>query len=302
MSQRSSISRSVVIRRIAGGTCLTIVALILAHAANAFIVDAQHVSSATLSASPAVPERVQDIDTPDSQQQADMILQSGLFTLPPHFRSMKDRQPVVDEGPPPQPIEAARKVALLGGAFGHSGGTMAVLEDLTSKQQALYRLGAEVPNVGILIAIEKNRVLFRSGRSEEWLPLAITQRKPEEPAYSASAPPPPPMLTPPARRVLDRREVVAALGDPTRLMTHAQAVPYLTDGKLDGFRLYNVVPAGFYDKIGLRTNDLIQRINGTEIRDPGMLLSLLQQLRDERTVRIDMVRNTQRQTLTYEIR
>ena len=85
-------------------------------------------------------------------------------------------------------------------------------------------------------------------------------------------------------------------------MTHAQAVPYLTDGKLDGFRLYNVVPAGFYDKIGLRTNDLIQRINGTEIRDPGMLLSLLQQLRDERTVRIDMVRNTQRQTLTYEIR
>lgn len=300
--QKKSISRSAVLRRIAGGVCLTFVALILAHATNAFIVDAEHVSSATPSTTPAAPKPIEGIDPADPQQQAEMILQSGLFALPPTFRSMKDGKPVVDEGPPPVPIEAAHKVALLGGAFGHSGGAMAVLEDLTSKQQALYRLGADVPNVGILIAIEKDRVLFRSGRSEEWLPLAITQQKPEEPNYAASAPPPPPMLAPPARRVLDRREVVAALGDPTRLMTHAQAVPYLSNGKLDGFRLYNVVPAGFYDKIGLRTNDLIQRINGMEIRDPGMLLSLFQQLRDERTVRIDMVRNTQRQTLTYEIR
>ena len=88
----------------------------------------------------------------------------------------------------------------------------------------------------------------------------------------------------------------------TRLLTQAQAVPYLTDGKLDGFRLYSVMPSGFFDKIGLQNNDLLQRINGVEIRDPGMLLSLFQQLRNERTVRVDLVRNAQRQILTYEIR
>ena len=75
-----------------------------------------------------------------------------------------------------------------------------------------------------------------------------------------------------------------------------------TDGKLDGFRLASVMPLGFFDKIGLQTNDLLQRINGVEIRDPGILLSLFQQLRNERTVRVDIVRNTQRQILTYEIR
>jgi general secretion pathway protein C len=79
-------------------------------------------------------------------------------------------------------------------------------------------------------------------------------------------------------------------------------VPYLTDGKLDGFRLYSVMPLGFFDKIGLQTNDVLQRINGVELRDPGMLLSLFQQLRNERTIRVDLVRNTQRQTLTYDIR
>ena len=115
-----------------------------------------------------------------------------------------------------------------------------------------------------------------------------------------SAPVPHPST--PQRRILDRREIDAALADTTRLLTQAQAVPYLTDGKLDGFRLYSVMPLGFFDKIGLQSNDLLQRINGVEIRDPGMLLSLFQQLRNERTVRVDIVRNTQRQILTYEIR
>ncbi len=62
------------------------------------------------------------------------------------------------------------------------------------------------------------------------------------------------------------------------------------------------MPLGFFDKIGLQSNDLLQRINGVEIRDPGMLLSLFQQLRQERTVRVDLVRNEQRQILSYEIR
>ena len=64
--------------------------------------------------------------------------------------------------------------------------------------------------------------------------------------------------------MLDRREIDAALADTTRLLTQAQAVPYLTDGKLDGFRLYSVMPLGFFDKIGLQTNDVLQRINGVE--------------------------------------
>jgi general secretion pathway protein C len=107
---------------------------------------------------------------------------------------------------------------------------------------------------------------------------------------------------PPQRRVLDRREITEALNDPTRLLTQAQTVPFLNDGKLDGFRLYNVMPLGFFDKIGLQTSDILQRINGVELRDPSMVLSLMQQLRNERTVRVELVRNSQRQTLTYEIR
>jgi len=285
--------------RIAGTAYLGVFALIAAHATNAFVADALYVPSEQ-PAPPAIGG-----DAPDSsgqaQQSVAVILHSGLFELPPEMHANAGGQAA--PAPPPPPIGAARKVALLGTVSGTSGGMMAILEDLGSKKQGLYRLGAEIPSVGTLAVIEKERVFFKSGPSEEWLDLTIGQQmRAGAPGYVPPAPAPVHPAAPPARRVLDRREVTEALNDPTRLLTQAQAVPYLSDGKLDGFRLYNVVPSGFFDKIGLQTNDIVQRINGVELRDPGMLLSLFQQLRNERTVRVDMVRNTARQTLTYEIR
>ncbi len=286
--------------RIAGSAYLGAFALIVAHATNAFVADALYVPL-DRSAPPAIDAEAL-ASSGQAQQSVDVILHSGLFELPPELHANAGRAAVAAP-PPPPPIGAARKVALLGTVSGKNGGMMAILEDLSSKKQELYRVGAEIPAVGTLAVIEKERVFFKSGPSEEWLDLTIGQQmRAGAPGYVLPAPVLVQSAAAPARRILDRREVTAAMNDPTRLLTQAQAVPYLTDGKLDGFRLYNVVPSGFFDKIGLQTNDIVQRINGVELRDPGMLLSLFQQLRNERTVRVDMVRNTARQTLTYDIR
>lgn len=285
--------------RIAGGAYLAVIMFTVAHTTNAVV------ASALL---PPPEQSLPPLITADpapafdnAQQSVEAILHSGLFELPPQLQAQVGGQAAA--APPPPPIGAARKIALLGTVFGKNGGMMAFFEDLATKKQDLYRVGTEIPSVGTLAAIEKERVLFKSGPSEEWLDLTIGQQmRAGAPGSVPPAPAPVQSAAAPARRVLDRREVTAVLNDPTRLLTQAQAVPYLTDGKLDGFRLYNVVPSGFFDKIGLQTNDIVQRINGVELRDPGMLLSLFQQLRNERSVRVDMVRNTARQTLTYDIR
>lgn len=293
------LKRFLTTKRVAICAYLLLGAFLLAHTVNAFVADAllsppiQVASLASLAASEPQAESPRAL--------ADAIVASGLFPLPPgagdSLTSGQAPQPVAP------PLNVAKKVALLGTVFGPQGGIMAILEDLSTKKQNLYRMGDQIPAVGALSAIEKNRVLFREGTQEEWLDLALTLTQQvrsgaPDAATAASVSRP----STPQRRILDRREIDAALADPTRLLTQAQAVPYLTDGKLDGFRLYSVMPLGFFDKIGLQTNDLLQRINNVEIRDPGMLLSLLQQLRNERTVRVDIVRNAQRQTLTYEIR
>ena len=104
------------------------------------------------------------------------------------------------------------------------------------------------------------------------------------------------------KRTLDRREVIAAVSDPTKLMMQAHAVPYIKNGILNGFRLDFVAQASFFDKAGFQYGDVIQRINGVEIRDPGRLLNSFQQVVNERTVKVDIIRATQNTTLTYELR
>jgi general secretion pathway protein C len=102
--------------------------------------------------------------------------------------------------------------------------------------------------------------------------------------------------------VIDRREVEQAMSDLPKLLTQARAVPNMVNGALNGFRIDYIAPASFYEKIGLVAGDVLQRVNGVDIRDPSTMLSLFQQLKNERTVKLDMVRNNERSTVTYELR
>lgn len=92
------------------------------------------------------------------------------------------------------------------------------------------------------------------------------------------------------------------MSDLPKLLTQARAVPYMVNGAINGFRIDYMAPASFYEKIGIRTGDILQRVNGVEIRDPGTVLNLLQQLKNESIVKLDIVRNNQRATVTYELR
>ena len=276
---------------------LTLGAFLLAHTVNAFVADALRPPPMPGSAFASIIPSEPQTETPIGL--ADAIRARGLFPLPPDAGDALDSGQ--QSGPPAPPLNVGKKIALLGTVFGPQGGIMAVFEDLSTKKQSMYRMGEQVPSVGFLSAIEKDRVLFREGKQEEWLDLALSQYLRSN-APGAALPIPVSRPSAPQRRIMDRREIDAALADPTRLLMQAQALPHLDKGKLDGFVLTSVMPSGFFERIGLKNNDVLQRINGVELRDPGMLFSVFQQLRNERTIQVDLVRNAQPQTLAYEIR
>ena len=158
-------------KRVVVGAYLSLGAFLLAHTVNAFVADALRPPpfeiSALASITPSEPE------AESARALADAIVTSGLFPLPPGtgnpLASGQTAEPVAP------PLEVAKKVALIGTVFGQQGGIMAILEDLPTKTQSLYRMGEQIPAVGALSAIEKDRVLFREGKQEEWLDLALTQ-------------------------------------------------------------------------------------------------------------------------------
>jgi general secretion pathway protein C len=63
-----------------------------------------------------------------------------------------------------------------------------------------------------------------------------------------------------------------------------------------------VAPASFYEKIGLRYGDVLKQVNGVEIKDPGTMMALFQQLRNEQSVKLNVLRNNQPTTMTFDIR
>jgi general secretion pathway protein C len=103
-------------------------------------------------------------------------------------------------------------------------------------------------------------------------------------------------------KAIDRRELSDALSDIPLLLLQAQPVPSFIDGRFNGLQLDAVRVSSFFNKIGLQSGDVLKRMNGVELRDPGMLITVLQQMKEERQVKLDILRNDTPSTLTYEIR
>jgi general secretion pathway protein C len=228
------------------------------------------------------------------------IRTSGLFPLPPDPLGMSSGGP----GAPPSraPLNLASKLKLLGVVIGDHDGVSAIVEELSSKRQLFFRLHDQIPDAGEISEIRRDGIVVRQGDQQELLELAASQveKPPSAPVTAGSAVAPVPGS--PVRTVLDRSYVEQSMGDLPKLLSQARAVPYMVNGAMNGFRLDFIAPSSFYEKIGLKYGDVLQQVNGVDIRDPGTMLTLFQQLRNEKSVKLDVLRNNQRTAMTFDIR
>ncbi|MEW6298400.1 MAG: type II secretion system protein GspC, partial [Thermodesulfobacteriota bacterium] len=74
------------------------------------------------------------------------------------------------------------------------------------------------------------------------------------------------------------------------------------DGVPQGFRLFSIKVDSLIDRLGFKNGDIVQRVNGVEVTDPSTAFTLLQDLQGHSQVRVDVLRNHQPVTLSYEIR
>lgn len=285
-------------RRLMFAAYLGVGAFLVAHTINAFVAAALAIPPAKGSVSQTASMASPVNFVP--QQWADQIQTSGLFMLPAAPVGMTGGPGLALQVPVRAPLGVANKLRLLGVVMGSERGVFAIVEELATKRQVLYRLHDQIPDLGEVSAIRRDGMVVRSGDQEELLELMTTD-KPVVAVTPASAP----VLSAPGapiKKVIDRREVEAAMADLPKLLTQARAVPYMVNGAPNGYRMDYIAPASFYEKIGIRSGDVLQRVNGVDVRDPSTMLSLFQQLKNERTVKVDMVRNNQKTTMTFELR
>ena len=224
------------------------------------------------------------------------ILQSGVFRRPIEMPGLPDKIGQIGQNRrfPVEPL----KVRLIGTVVGEPTRSFAVLGDLVTNEQTLYRLNDRVLGAAKIVAIERNKIKIKRGEYLETLEVALDDTTFPKPVPQTAVAEP----GDPRRLVLDRREVNAGFENLASLMTKARVYPHLSDGKTDGFMIRDIVPGSLYERIGLRNNDILRRINGIEVRDPETLFKLLLGLKDETAISLDLIRSARPETYAYEIR
>jgi general secretion pathway protein C len=100
---------------------------------------------------------------------------------------------------------------------------------------------------------------------------------------------------------IDQKEIDNALSNLDRLYTEIRAVPNFVDGKVSGMKILSVKGGSLFSKLGLQRGDVLQRINGVDL-DVRKGFEIFNQLKDQKSLTVDLVRGGSQQTFEYEIR
>lgn len=224
------------------------------------------------------------------------------------FAAVPSSEPVAVAG---TSLRSAPAALQLLGTGSHGEKLFAVVEDAKSKVQKIVTVGDKLDDAEVLDIGWRHMVLRRGGQ-EELLVVPPNLGVDGGPAASTTA------VTGAAaatgegdsqiRKIGDDRYLVAqaevehSMANLSELFTQMRAVPNMQDGKANGFRLFAIRSGSLFQKIGLQNNDVVQRINGIELNDPGKAMSLFQDLQGETKLNVDVVRGGEPRTLSYEIR
>ena len=270
---------------------LAAAAYLAADAANLFL-------GATIEASMPPSQSVTGGNVmPPAPADLDAILRDNLFN--PRQRGNTAVSPAAT-APVPVAVESTHR--LVGTVAGGGDFGFAVLEEKGNNAQSLYRIGDLLPGGAQLVAIERYAIVIQVGTTTQRLAV-------QEDLPSAAGPAGAPGAAATGVRevaanhwMIERSKIEAALANLPQLLTQARLIPNISGGQSDGFRVLSMQPGSFYTEIGLKEGDVLQRINGVDVKDPQNLLKAFEQLRNESSINVDLLRQSQSVTLAYEVR
>jgi general secretion pathway protein C len=247
-----------------------------------------------------------------------------------------EEKPVVDEGaseqPEEQPEEEEKEVVecdqlavnLIGTMIGPQPDlSMATIEaDGASK---LVRLGTKVLETAEVRDIQRRFIRLDQGGKECVIRLWAEKQVAQAPTRfgpngrpGAAAPPrATPAVAKPQKTTnyeegvqkkseteyeLSRAMLDQNLEDLSTLGMQARIVPNYRNGRYEGFKLVGVRPNSLYRAIGIRSGDIIKRINGREINSPNKAIELFEGLKNSSAINLDIERRGQLQTMQYTIK
>ncbi len=101
---------------------------------------------------------------------------------------------------------------------------------------------------------------------------------------------------------IDEAGVGQLTGNINQFMTQIRLIPFFEGNKSAGYRIAAIRPGTTFERLGFQGGDVLQQVNGLDVSSPEKLYTIFQNLKDEKKVSVNILRQGQKNTLTYEIR
>jgi general secretion pathway protein C len=100
------------------------------------------------------------------------------------------------------------------------------------------------------------------------------------------------------QKVLSREDVNLKLKDPNAIYKNARFGPHLVDGKIEGYKLYQVAKDHIFYALGARSGDIVRRVNGMPLNETEKMLEIWSSVKQASKITVDLER--QGKIITYE--
>jgi general secretion pathway protein C len=191
------------------------------------------------------------------------------------------------------------------------------------KDPKAFREQEEVEPGAFLSSVERDKAWLTRGKEREMLEILPVGSKarvfpsPPVAGLKNAAPGAPqaagtaPSQTPGDIRVerladnrfsIDEAGVAQLTGNINQFMAQIRLIPFFEGNKSAGYRIAAIRPGTTFERLGFQGGDVLQQVNGLDVSSPEKLYTIFQNLKDEKKVSVNILRQGQKNTLTYEIR
>lgn len=200
--------------------------------------------------------------------------------------------------------ETKLNLKLWGTVTGGDEGEYAVIEDLKSREQNLYRVGDAVQTATVKDIFREKVVLSVNGQNEilqmedfesgkrTFRPGGLPDRGPAAQTGAARA----------QRISLRRSYLEQSMQDMASLMTQVKIQPHMEDGVPAGLALSSIKPNSIFRRMGLRNGDVIVGVDGSEISTVDDALKMVDSLKSSSNLSLQLKRRGREKNIEYRIR
>jgi type II secretion system protein C len=216
----------------------------------------------------------------------DQILESGFFRTP-SSKSFND-----DISDASSPISDLK---LIGTVTGPQSIARALIMKKGEKQPGVFKLSKDVYGY-VLTGIESSKIFLKKNNEKFTLNLYDKKENPSGEKRGSNET----VTGTSVKKNISRTEMQQkVLNNIDNAMQGIQAGPHRVNDQIEGFKIIRIRPYNILFEYGIRSGDIIKRINGKKVDSTEKLFNMWQGMKNESKMIIDVDRNGQ--VITFEL-